>query len=253
MRFASRSSPSARSSTTWLRSASCRYLRARSAQRAIAHHPSFFDHGIPVLDSVLNPGERSSTFTIGKNMGRLSLILLWVAAVACDAQEKQEAAAVLSPEERIRELEARVATLQKIAAFLARATSYGRALPVEGRRYRHEGLGRMKALRIITGAIGAFTSLFTCAPFAYEWVFCEAVPSTPTTVLGLVFSAISLAGAFALFMSATLSEGQHPRGNRVLRARRDSPRPFHGPAFRAVGELGNRSPDWLSPAGRDDP
>jgi hypothetical protein len=70
----------------------------------------------------------------------------------------------------------------------------------------------MKALRIITGAIGAFVSLIACAPFAVEWVFHD--PSAVTSVVGPVFSLAALAGPFALFMAATLSEGQYTRGNR---------------------------------------
>jgi hypothetical protein len=72
----------------------------------------------------------------------------------------------------------------------------------------------MRALRVITGAIGTFVSLFACAPFAVEWVSHD--PSAVTSVVGPVFSLAALTGPFALFMAASLSEGQYTRGNRRL-------------------------------------
>jgi hypothetical protein len=72
----------------------------------------------------------------------------------------------------------------------------------------------MKSLRIISGAIGAVVSLFVCAPFAVEWVFHAAPPSAVTLAVGIAFGPLALAGPFALFMAATLSEGQYTRGNR---------------------------------------
>lgn len=44
--------------------------------------------------------------------------------------------------------------------------------------------------------------------------FHEAASSALTFVVGAVFSLVCLAGPFALFMAATLSEGQYTRGNR---------------------------------------
>jgi hypothetical protein len=47
-------------------------------------------------------------------MKRLFPFLVFVTAIACDAQEKQVPVPAPSPEERIQELEARVASLEKI-------------------------------------------------------------------------------------------------------------------------------------------
>lgn len=52
-------------------------------------------------------------------MKRLLPLLAFVAAIACDAQEKQETVPMLSPEERIQELEARIASLEKIVGILS--------------------------------------------------------------------------------------------------------------------------------------
>lgn len=72
----------------------------------------------------------------------------------------------------------------------------------------------MKVLRIISGALGAFVSLFAVAPFAVEGLLSETAPAAFASVLAAACALIALVGPFALFMAATLSEGQYTRGNR---------------------------------------
>ena len=72
----------------------------------------------------------------------------------------------------------------------------------------------MKALRIIAGAVGTFAFLPICILYAAEWMFYEApIPGTAIIIVS-VFGLIAFVGVTALFMSATLSEGQYTKGNR---------------------------------------
>jgi hypothetical protein len=73
----------------------------------------------------------------------------------------------------------------------------------------------MRALRIISGGIGTIVSPIVYVPAALDWILFEGQPPQGVLIgVGVVWCLLVLAGPFALFMAAMLSEGQYTRANR---------------------------------------